>query len=101
MNGYSVDISAQARRDSTAIYTWIADRSSACIAERFVRGLIEECESLKVAPRRGNISLRAGQDIRSFGYKRTVTVVFSVQGDIVRIIRLLYRGLDRTNARLQ
>lgn len=92
MTVFSIEFTKQARQDRQSIYSWIAKKSSDDRARRFVGGLLDECASLEVSPMRGTLHLYRGKQFRTIGYKRAVSVLFAIEGDTVRILRLLYRG---------
>ncbi len=92
MKLFEVVFAPKANRDRADIYEWLAERASPDIAKHFVDGILNECESLRMAPYRGTTRSMAGLEVRTFGYKRSVSIVFTIDGDTVQILRLLYHG---------
>ncbi len=73
---------------------WIAARANADVAERYLNRLRSYCERFDAFPERGTRrdDLRPG--VRTIGFERRFTVVFSVIDGQVVVLRLMYGGRD-------
>ncbi len=96
MTPYRVRFAAAALDDLTAIFDFIAARASPNTAERFVLRLEAACLSLDIALFRGAArdDLRPG--LRTVGFERRATIVFTVieaKGEVV-ILGVFYGGRD-------
>lgn len=82
----------EAKDDLDSLYSWIADSSGERVAERFTGRLRSFCYNLTYAPDRGSRRNDLTPGLRSIGYRRRATIVFSIQGSAVVIVRAIYRG---------
>jgi toxin ParE1/3/4 len=80
---------AQAHLDE--IFDYIAE-ASPIAAHRFVTAIVDYCMTFELFPQRGTKrdDLRAG--FRTVGFRRRVTIVFSLSGDAVTIVAVFYGG---------
>jgi len=94
MESYRVIFSPEAEAQLVAIYRRISERASPTIAERFTSAIVDYCENLEHFPERGTHrdDLRPG--LRTIGFRRRVTIAFTVEGDAVTIIGVFYGGQD-------
>ena len=76
------------------IYRYIAREASATVAERFTAAIVDYCERFETFPERGTPrdDLRLG--LRTVGFRRSITIAFTVDVDIVTIIGVFYGGQD-------
>ena len=90
----SVVFAPEALADLRSLYDIIADASLPTRAFAYVEGLQQHCLGLADFPERGTRrdSIRPG--LRTFGYRRRVTVAFHITDTTVIIDRLLYGGRD-------
>lgn len=94
MKRYKVDYFITAEQDLADLAEYIAARSSEEIAMKFITALIEECESLYIAPHRGTKRRDLRPDMRVIGFKRVISILFRVEEelDLVVILGISYRG---------
>ncbi len=92
LDRYLLQYTKRAEADLATIHAWIQGKSTEQIAADFIAGLKQFCESLQLAPSRGNLRPYKQTHVRGIGYKRSVTVVFRTNDGVVSILRLLYRG---------
>lgn len=76
-----------------ALYAYIAGDSPQR-AERFVSAIVDYCDGLDAFPLRGapRDDIRPG--LRIVGFRRRVTIAFTVDDDAVTILGVLYGGRD-------
>jgi toxin ParE1/3/4 len=81
-----------AKADLDGIFTWIADRASEDIARSYVARIRRFCEEITPFPLRGTKrdDLRPG--LRTMGFERRATIAFTMKGEDVIILRVLYAG---------
>ena len=76
------------------IFTQIAVAASPEIAARYTDAIVEQCESLATFPVRGTRRDDIRKGLRTFGFRRRVTIAFEVGESVVTILGLLYGGQD-------
>ncbi len=83
-----------AQDDLDDLFEWIADRTGVATAKRYTDRLRAYCLRFDAVPERGmrRDDLRPG--IRIVGFERRVTVMFTLTGAHVVILRLFYGGQD-------
>jgi len=91
---YDVAFSPEAEAQLVALYFHIAEAASPEIAAKYTEDIVKECESLRTLPRRGTRrdNIRAG--LRTFGFRRRVTIAFEVTENAVTILGVFYGGRD-------
>ncbi|WP_294539796.1 type II toxin-antitoxin system RelE/ParE family toxin [uncultured Rhodoblastus sp.] len=89
---YHVIFTPEANAHLVGIYRHIATKASPTIAEHFTTAIIDYCEGFTTFPHRGTKrdDLRSG--LRTIGFRRCVTVAFTVELDRVTIIGVFYGG---------
>jgi toxin ParE1/3/4 len=77
-----------------SIYRYIARETSPAIAERFTGAIVDHCEEFNTFPQRGvqRDDLRPG--LRTVGFRRRVTIAFTIDRDTVTTIGVFYGGQD-------
>jgi toxin ParE1/3/4 len=100
MKRYSVIFALGMSEDVMELEDFIALKSNQEIAAQYIDGLIEECESLGLAPFRGTKRPELRPNMRIIGFKHAVSILFRVEGEqeLVVILGLSYRG--RSTARI-
>ena len=78
------------------LYDVIASRSSPSTARGFVTGLTDYCTDLSTFPKRGTERREVMPGIRIVGYRRVVSIVFTVETNKVLIIGIFYSGRNIT-----
>jgi plasmid stabilization system protein ParE len=87
-----VVFASEAREQLVALYHYIASAASPEIAASYTNGIVEQCESLAMFPLRGTARDAIRPGLRTFGFKRRVTIAFDVSGDLVTILGIFYGG---------
>lgn len=78
--------------DLDRIYEFIADSTSATIADRYDRRIRAFCEGLEYGSERGTRRDDVRPELRVIGFERRITVAFIVEADRVAILRIFYGG---------
>ena len=91
---YRIVFSPEADAQLVGIYRYIAREASPDVAERFTGDIVDYCEAFETFPERGTQrdDLRPG--LRTVGFRRRVTIAFTVEEDMVTIIGVFYGGQD-------
>jgi len=89
---YQLIYEPEARQDLFDLYWYIAQGGHPERAFAYIARLEAYCDSLAVFPSRGNQVNDVREGLRRVGFERLVSVAFSVVGDTVRILRILYGG---------
>jgi toxin ParE1/3/4 len=81
-----------AEADLDEIFAWIADRAGEQVALGYTERIERFCREFSSFPQRGTMrdDLRPG--LRTVGFERRVTIAFTVAGEDVTILRILYAG---------
>lgn len=89
-----VDYSRRAVAQLEALYKYIAEDSGPDRAERFVSSITEYCDGFDMFPHRGakRDDIRPG--LRLVGFRRRVTIAFTVNEGSVNILGVFYGGQD-------
>lgn len=96
MTRYRIVLTDEAEADLSGLRNWLESVTSARTAHRFMSALFDHLASFADMPHRGTVrSYRAG-GIRVTGWRRTITLVFTVDEhrSAVVFIGVLYRGRD-------
>ena len=90
----NVTLSPEAIRDFQALYDYLWPRAGERSAAAYVGKLNAYCMELRTFPQRGmrRDDLRLG--LRIVGYRRTASIAFRVDGEVVTIVRVFHRGQD-------
>jgi toxin ParE1/3/4 len=96
MKHYTVIFTPRAERQLDKLFTYIADHSGESRADGFVSAIIADCLALSTFPERGTKRDDIRPNLRTKGYRRRVTIAFSVNTttDIVAIHGVFYGGQD-------
>lgn len=94
MRTREVVLSPEASADLLALYEWIAEAASPEIALDYVERLEAHVRGFDVASERGTARDDIRQGLRITGYKRRVTIAFTVTDDQAIILRFFYGGQD-------
>jgi toxin ParE1/3/4 len=84
----------QAIADLTHLHDYIAPRAGSAVATGYVERLYRFCQRLETFPARGTVREDIRPGLRTVGFERRATVAFKIDGDEVRIVRVLYGGRD-------
>jgi toxin ParE1/3/4 len=84
--------SEDARADLDQIFAWIADRGGVKVALVYTSRIERFCQKMNPFPQRGTVrdDLRPG--LRTLGFERRTPIAFTVKGEDVIILRILYAG---------
>lgn len=91
---YHVVFSPEAEAQLVALYFHIAEAASPEIAAKYTDAIVKECESLRTLPVRGTSRDYIRGGLRTFGFRRRVTIAFEVADDVVTILGIFYGGQD-------
>ena len=94
MRRLSVVFTPRAHAQLDDLYDYIAERSGTTRAEKYVGALVAACRGLSTFPRRGTRRDDIRPGLRTFGYRRRVTIAFSVEDRTVAIHGVFYGGQD-------
>lgn len=89
---HQVVFAPEAESQLLALYFQIAAVSSAQIAARYTSAIADECESLSTLPSRGTRRDDIRPGLRTFGFRKRVTIAFEVTSDVVTILGIFYGG---------
>lgn len=83
-----------AEDDLFNLYEYIAARSGPTVAGGYIDRIEAACLALAAFPERGTRrdDLRPG--LRTVGFERRATIVFEVDSEVVRIVRVFFGGRD-------
>lgn len=91
---YRVAYSPEAQQHLTDIFRWIADHGSPDVAERFVLSIYDHCDSLGDFPLRGVSRDDLTPGLRTLGFRRRVTIAFTIADHTIVIHGIYYGGRD-------
>lgn len=94
MESYRVIFSPEAEAQLVALYRRISGKTASAIADRFTGAIVDYCEKLETFPERGTRrdDLRPG--LRTIGFRRRLTIAFTIEAGAVTIIGIFYGGQD-------
>lgn len=84
----------EAEADLFEIYPYIADKAGLRIAENYVARIEAACLSLSTFPERGAQRNDLAPGVRVLIFERRATIAYRIEGDRVRIARVLHAGRD-------
>jgi len=95
---YQVILSPEAWEHLERIYEYIADEASPAVAKQFADDILDYCHGFDLFPERGvrRDDIRPG--LRFVGFRRRVTIAFSIGQDVVEIVGIFYGGQDYESA---
>lgn len=91
---HQVAFAPEAESQLLALYFQIAAASSPQIAANYTTAILDECESLCTLPRRGTRRDDIRPGLRTFGFRKRVTIAFEVTNNVVTILGIFYGGQD-------
>jgi toxin ParE1/3/4 len=91
---HRVVFSPEAEAQLIDLRRYIAGQSGLATARRFTDAIVDQCERMGTFPNRGTRrdDLRPG--LRTIGFRRRVTIAFSVAEEVVTILSVFYGGQD-------
>ena len=81
-----------ARADLDDIFAWIADHAGLEVALAYTSRIEHFCRKMTPFPQRGTARNDLRPGLRTVGFERRVTIAFTVKGEDVIILRILYAG---------
>lgn len=84
-----------------ALYAYIAADSGPIRAKAFVDSIIAYCDGFETFPERGTERDDLLPGLRLVGFRRRVTIVFTVEAEEVTILGVFYGGQDIDTAFLE
>lgn len=77
-----------------SLFVYVAKASGVGVADAYDGRIRTACYNLALHPNGGTPrnDLRAG--LRTFAFERRVTIAYEVEGDILRVLRIVYGGRD-------
>jgi plasmid stabilization system protein ParE len=89
---HRVVFAPEAEAQLLALYFHIAAAASPAIAADYTEAIIAQCETLQTFPIRGTRRDDIRPGLRTFGFRRRVTIAFEVGEDTVAILGIFYGG---------
>lgn len=89
-----VILSDIALNDLHSIFDWLEPETGATFARDYIRQIRDQCRSLADFPNRGRPHDHILTGMRTIGFERKATIVYIVEAEQVRILRVLHRGRD-------
>jgi toxin ParE1/3/4 len=84
----------RAEAQLAGLYAYIAERGSALRADNYVGAIVAACRAIGALPLKGTKRDDIRPGLRTVGYKRRVTIAFSVERNAVVIHGVFYGGRD-------
>ena len=81
-----------ARADLDDIFAWIADHAGLEVARAYTGRIERFCRKMTPFPQRGTARNDLRPGLRTVGFERRATIAFTVKGEDVIILRILYAG---------
>jgi toxin ParE1/3/4 len=81
-----------AKADLDDIFAWIADQAGLEVALAYTSRIERFCREMTPFPQRGPLRDDIKPGLRTLGFERRATIAFTVRGDEVIILRILYAG---------
>ncbi|TCA08269.1 type II toxin-antitoxin system RelE/ParE family toxin [Rhizobium leguminosarum] len=98
---YRIIYHPKAEAELDKLYADIAVEAGTGIAGDFVHAVITFIEALETFPERGTVREGRIPGLQIIGYRRSVSVAFSVSGNNVTILGVFARGRDITDELLE
>jgi toxin ParE1/3/4 len=98
---YKVILHREAERELGELYDYIADQAGAATAWNFISGIRDFCMELTTFPERGTRQDHIRKGLRVVGYKRRVSIAFTVTERTVVILGIFYGGRQITSGHLK
>ena len=90
----TVVFSARAERQLDVLYRYIEEHASTARAESFVGGIVAYCHAFEPFPERGTRRDDIRPGLRILGYRRRVTLAFTVEAGTIAFLGVYYGGED-------
>lgn len=89
---YRLVIHEAAAQELRAVYDYIADRAGPDIAWTYIEGVREFLARLVDFPERGTVHTGDLQGLRIIGYRRRMSIAFTIRGQSVMVVGFHYAG---------
>ena len=83
-----------AKADLAKIHAWVAERAGTETAFAYITRIRDACRSLCDFPSRGASREDLAPGLRTIVFERRAVIVYLVEPDKVRIVRILHHGRD-------
>jgi toxin ParE1/3/4 len=93
---YKVVFHPAAQQELYELYDFIAERAGYAIASNFISGIREFCVEMSTFPQRGSSRDDISPGLRVVGYKRRVSIAFTVLEPVVLVLGIFYGGRNIT-----
>lgn len=93
---YKVVFHPRAEQELVELYDYIETNVSAKRARTFLFSIRDYCLGFSTFPKRGTLRDDVAKGVRIVGYRRSVSIAFSVMPDTVLILGVFYAGRDVT-----
>jgi len=91
---HRVVFAPEANKQLVALYRYVAERGSPAVAASFTGAIVDYCERLAQFPRRGTKRDDIRPGLRTVGFRRRITIAFTVDTNTVTILGIYYGGRD-------
>lgn len=91
---YKVVFLAEAEGDLNKLFDFIADQSSAVVAQRYVGRIETLCLGLADFPNRGLLRDDLAPGLRTTSFERRALIAYRIDGNQVLIVRVFAAGRD-------
>jgi len=92
--GYGVVFAPEARAQLISIYRHLAGAAGPARALAFSESIVEYCESFTTFPNRGTPRNDLRPGLRTVGFRKRVTIAFTVSRTTITILGVFYGGRD-------
>lgn len=89
---HQIVFAPEAESQLVALYFQIAAASLPETATDYTSRIVDECESLSILPNRGTRRDDIRPGLRTFGFRKRVTIAFEVTNGIVTVLGVFYGG---------
>jgi toxin ParE1/3/4 len=89
-----VVLAPEAADDLQGLYDWIAGRASPTVAMGYLDRVERFLAGLSIGAERGHLRSDVRPGLRIIGFERRLTVAFTVDDDLVTVLRVLRAGQD-------
>ena len=91
---FKVQFAPEARTDLVNLYLHIAQQAGDAVAWDYVDQIKHYCQGFADFPERGTARDDIAPGLRIVGFKRRISLAFSVGTDTVTFLRIMYGGRD-------
>ncbi|WP_343713490.1 type II toxin-antitoxin system RelE/ParE family toxin [Inquilinus sp.] len=94
MKRFRVSFSTRSVEQLEALNLYIAEEAGRDRADHYVDAITDYCENLETFPHRGRRRDDIQSGLRLLGFRRRVTIAFTIEDEIVTILGVFYGGQD-------